>query len=174
MLASHLLINIDIFTETHRISGRTTVSANGMLGLLNDNNTSLVEVENAYLSRLQNPAKLEAHFDRIALNKANLTLIILNRREDLGPVGLTRGGYSQVLSIPVLMTTSAFEVRCAVEVVHKLDASALLTGGTAKYMAAYKASLTAVAYPETPFTGEAIAINRGLIEALAPLPKGKG
>lgn len=173
MLASHLLINVDFFTETHRISGRTTVSANGMLGLLNDNTTSLVEVENAYLSRLQNPAKIEAHFDRVWLNKTNFTLVILNRREDLGPVGLTRGGYSQVLAIPVLMTTAAFEIRCTLEVVHKLDASALLTGGTAKYMTAYKASLTVLAYPETPFNGEAIAINRGLIEALAPLPKGK-
>ena len=173
MLASHLVINVDFFSDTHRISGRTTVSANGMLGVLNDSNTSLIEVENAYLSRLQSPAKIEAHFDRISLNKANVALVILNRREDLGPVGLARGGYSQVLSVPVLLTTAAFEIRCVIEVLHKLDASVLLTGGTARYMPIYKASLTALAYTETPFTGEAVALNRNLVEALASIPKGK-
>ncbi len=174
MLATHITINVDCFFDTHRISGRTTMGGNGMLGLLNDNNTSLIEMENAYVSRLQSPTKIEAHFDRLSLNKANLTLVILNRREDLGPVGLARGGYSQVVAVPVLMTTAAFEMRGTVEVLGKLDAGALLTTGAATFMPMYKATLTVLSYPEPPFTGEALALNRARVEALAAIPKGKG
>lgn len=173
MLASHITIHTDFFSATHRISGKMQVGANGLLGLLNDVNTSMMEVENAYLSRLAEPSKIEAHFERMSVNKHNLVLVILNRREDLGPVGLARGGYTQVASVPVLFTTAVYEIRGTIEIASKLDASALLTGGTGKYMPVYKVSLFSSLYPETQFTGEAIALNRTLVETLAPLPKGK-
>jgi hypothetical protein len=173
MLASHITIHTDFFSTTHRISGKVLVGANGLLGLLNDVNTSLVEVENAYLSRLAEPSKIEAHFERLSVNKHNLELVILTRREDLGPVGLARGGYTQVASMPVMLTTAVYEIRGVIEITSKLDASALLTGGTGKYTPVYKVSIHSTLYPESPFTGEAIALNRTLVESLAPLPKGK-
>ncbi len=173
MLASHITINTDFFSTTHRISGKVQMGANGLLGLLNDVNTSLVEVDNAYLSRLAEPSKIEAHLERMSVNKHNLVFVIVNRREDLGPVGLARGGYTHVTSVPVLFTTAVYEIRGTVETTSKLDAGALLTGGTGKYLPVYKVSLHSTLYPETPFTGEAIALNRTLVETLAALPKGK-
>src|SRR6185503_20482586 len=147
MLSSHITIHTDIFSTTHRISGKMQVGTNGLLGLLNDVNTSLVDVENAYLSRLAEPSKIEANFERMSVNKHTLVLVILNRREDLGPVGLARGGYTQVATVPVLFTTAVYEIRGNIEITSKLDASALLTGGTGKYMPAYKVSLFSSLYP---------------------------
>lgn len=173
MLASHTTINADFYSETHRISCRLVVGPTGLIGMLNDNNTSLVEVENAYFSRLQQPAKILSHFDKASLYKANLMFVLLNRREDLGPVGLARAGYSQYLLVSVMVTTPTFEIQGQVEVPGKFDAGALLVGGTGRFTPVYKASAVSTVYPDTAFTGEVIVLNRTLVEALAPIPKGK-
>ena len=173
MLASHVFVNTDYFSETHRISCRTLVGPTGLMGLLNDNNTSLADVENAYFSRLEQPAKIMAHYDRASLSKANLIFVIVNRREDLGPAGLMRSGFSVMVSAPVWLTTPTFEVNGTVEVPNKLDAHSLLMGGTGKFMPIYKATVVPTMYPDTSFAGEVIVVNRTRVEALAPMAKGK-
>ncbi len=173
MLASHVFVNTDYYSDTHRISCRTLVGPTGLMGLLNDNNTSLVDVENAYFSRLQQPAKIMAHYDRASLYKANLMFVIVNRREDLGPAGLMRSAFSQMVSVVVWLTTPTFEINGTVEVPNKLDAHALLTGGTGKYTPVYKATVVSTLYPDTSFAGEVIVVNRTQVEALAPVAKGK-
>ena len=174
MLASHVVINADFFSETHRLSCRLQVGPSGLLRLLNDANSSLLEVENAYVSRIQQPAKIINHFDKVSLNKANLAFAIVNRREDLGVAAVTQSAYSRLVNVSVEALTATYEITGQVEVANKLDAGSLLVGGTSKFVPFYKATAVPTLYPDATFTGEVIVINRTLVEALAAVgAKGK-
>lgn len=170
-----IVINADFFTETHRLSGRVEVGAAGLLGLLNDMASSLVDVQNAYVSRLQEPTKIIAHGDTATLSKPNLTLVILVRREDVGPSGsaLIGTGYTRLVTSPVLITTPTFEVRGLVETLGRPDPMALLMAGPNKFMPLYKTTVLATLYPDLPYSGEAILLNRTHVQAFAQMARGK-
>ena len=173
MISSRTVVNADIFSETHRISGRILCSASGLVGLLNDSTTSLVDVEDAYYSRLQQPAKITTHLELAHLSKAHLVMIVLARREDLGPHGVASGGFARRNSINALVTTPEYEVQGTLEVVHKFDAAELLLGGTGRFLQVYNASAVATMYPETSFSGAAILVNRARVEMIAPTSRSK-
>ncbi len=173
MISSRSGVNIDILSEAHRISCRISVGPSGLLAQLNDATSSLAEVEDAYFSRLQQPAKIVAHFETAHIAKSAAGLIVVARREDLGPHGLPRTGYSRILTVPVLLTTPQFEVQGQIEFVHKYDAAELLVGGTGRFVMVFNASAIATAFPETTFSGGAILVNRSQVEMIAPVQRAK-
>ena len=173
MLGSRSSIQTDLLTAGFRVSCKVNVGPSGLFGLLNDINTSLIDLEDAYYSRLTQPAKIVSHLDSAHLAKNNLTLVVLSRREDLGPQGLARGGYSRLIPVPVLITTATFEVQGSIDVVTKFDPAELLMGGTGRFLNVYNASALMVASPETVFSGAVILVSRTAVEMLAPLAKGK-
>ena len=95
-----LSVNVDCLTDTHRLSCRVPVGSPGLITVLNDSLHSLLEAEDVYFSRLQQPAKIVSHFEAASLNKTSLALVVVNRREDLGPQGIARGGYSRLEAVP--------------------------------------------------------------------------
>ena len=166
-------INVDLLTDTHRISCRLEAGNLGIVGVLNDMTSSVFLVEDAYISRLQQPAKIIEHRPTVFIAKSTLSLALIGRREEIGPQGLARGGYTQMVPYPALVTTPAFEIRCILEVPGKLDAGALLAGGTTKYILAYKATVIATTKSDIPYTSEVLIINRNLVELIAPDQGGK-
>lgn len=167
------IINVDFLTRAHRITCQVEVGNTGLVGLLNDVHSSLFLVRNVYVSRLQQPAKIVANFDEAHLVKANLAIGLLARREDVGPQTYIRVGAGKLLTAVVLMTTENFEVRGAVEFTSRLDADAILVGGTGKYTVMYNATALPIQHPETPFSAPAMFVNRALATGLGAIPKGK-
>jgi hypothetical protein len=168
-----IVVNVDFFSDIHRISCQVEVGSTGLIGMMNDVNSSLVTVRNAYVSRLQQPAKIIANFEEAHLAKAALALGMVNRREDLGPQAYIRGGYSKVLSAPAMFAMTAFEVRATVEFPARFDPDAILVGGSGKYTVAFNATIHAMLYPDTPFTAPAILLNRTLVTSIGAVAKGK-
>jgi hypothetical protein len=166
-------INVDVLTDTHRISCRLEAGNLGIIGVLNDSTSSVFQVEDAYISRLQQPAKIIEHRTTVYIAKATLSLALIGRREEIGPQALARGGYTQMVPLPVLITTTAFEIRGNLELPGKLDAGALLAGGTGKYVLAYKVTIIATAKSDIPYTSEVLIINRNLVQVIAPDLGGK-
>ncbi len=172
------IINVDFLTDIHRISCQVEVINTGFIGLVNDVTNSLFSARNVYISRLNAPAKIVAHFEEAALPKANLIVGLLSRREDLGPASYLRGGASKVLPTQVFFTTHSFEIRATVEVVARFDPDAILVGGgsgggTGRFTVAYNGTINSVFYPETPYIAPALVINRTLVTHLAALAKGR-
>lgn len=161
-------ITTDLFTDTYRISCRIDAGNMGIVGILNDVGTSVFQVEDAYISRLAEPAKIIEHRPVAFIAKAILALTLIARREELGPVGVARGGYTRLIPFPVLITTSAFEIHGLLELPGKLDVGALLGTGTGRYITAYKVNVVATAHPEIPYTSEVLVINRGLVQLISP------
>jgi hypothetical protein len=173
MLATRGSVHVDLLTPGFRISCRINTGPTGLIGLLNDSNTSLLDLEDVYYSRLTQPAKITSHLETAHLAKDNLTLVVLSRREDLGPQGLARGGYSRLIPVPVLVTTATFEIQGSIDVVNKFDPSELLMGGTGRFINVYSASALMVASPDTVFSGAVILVSRSAVEMLAHQAKGK-
>ncbi len=169
MISSRSGINIDIFSEDHRISCRLAVGPSGLLAHLNDATYSLIEVEDAYFSRLQQPAKIVQHFEAAHIAKNQAVLVVVARREDLGSHAQPRAGYSRVITVPVMVTTPQFEVQGQIEVIHKYDAAELLVGGTGRFVMVFNASAIGTANPETSFSGGAILVNKAQVEMIAPI-----
>jgi hypothetical protein len=173
MLSSRLVVHADIFSETHRISCRVVCGMSGLVGQLNDVNTSLVEIEEVYYSRLQQPAQIVAHFESAHVAKDRAALIVLARREDLGPHGLSTGGFSRRIPAPAVITTPEYEVRGRVDVLNKWDPTELLVGGTGRFLQVHEASAVATLYPDTTFSGAVILVNRNRIEMMALASRSK-
>ena len=166
-------INADLLTDTHRITCRIEAGNMGTIGLLNDINTSVFPVEDAYISRLAQPAKILEQYPLVYIAKATVTLVLVSRREELGPVGLARGGYTHIVPFPVMIATTAFEIHGQLEQPGKLDVAALLGIGTGRFIPAYKVTVVASSFPDVPFTSEVLVINRNLITLIAPEQGGK-
>jgi hypothetical protein len=166
-------VNLDILTQSYRVSCRLNAGANGLIGLLNDANTALLELEEAYYSRLEDPAKIVARLPTAHMVKKNAAMLVLTRQEDLGPQGLARGGFTRLLPVPVLITMPGYEIQGSVEVVSKFDASQLLVAGTGLFISVYGANAMLAANPETIFSGAVILVNRSQIQLLAPVVRAK-
>ena len=173
MLTSRLAVNIDCLTDTHRLSCRVLVGSPGLITALNDPMHSLLEAEDVYFSRLQQPAKIVAHHEAASLNKSTIALVVVKRREDLGPQGIARGGYTRVGAVPVTVTTPQFEITGTLEVLKQFDAVELLLGGSARFLPIYEACAVPSQFPETSYTGGAILVSRSMVTLISHQPRGK-
>jgi hypothetical protein len=168
-----LAVNVDLITDTHRLTCRVPVGSAGLIAALNDPLHSMLEAEDVYYSRLQQAAKIVSHFDSASLNKNSISLVVVARREDLGPQGIARGGYTRVEAVPVTVATAQFEISGSVEILKQFDATELLFGGSARYLPIYAASAVPAQFPDSAFTGAAILVNRQMVTLVAQLPRGK-
>jgi hypothetical protein len=94
---THRMLAADFLTQSYRVVGKMMIPNTGVVGLINDPNTSFMEVVDAKLARIHMPTKLVGEYKVIDLVKDNVFAICLTRREDLGPQALARGGYQNLV-----------------------------------------------------------------------------
>ncbi|HEX2995234.1 MAG TPA: hypothetical protein VHP14_10430 [Anaerolineales bacterium] len=155
--------------SSYRVVGKVMVSANGIMGIMNDVTKSHLEVQDARLARIHMPAKLVDHFEVIRLVKTQLFAICAARREDLGPSGIQRGGYTNVSSAPARLTTEVYEIEGKIEVAGRFDFAVMITDKTRNFIPVYEAALTAILIPNLKTESPGILINREKIDILALL-----
>jgi hypothetical protein len=158
------MINGDFFTPGYRLTGKLNVGHAGLVRLLNDTTSSLAEIQDVYLSRANAPGKILTHFSMARVPKVRLELALVNRREDVGPLGVARGGFGKVYEHQVLVTTGNFELRGTLEQPGRLDVPSVLFEGSAKFFLLYKATIIALAAPDVQYTAAAVLVNRSRID----------
>ena len=160
--ATREVINGDFFTPGYRMTGKLNVGHAGLVRLLNDPTTSLAEIQDVYLSRANAPGKILTHFSIAHVPKTRLELVLVGRREEVGPLGVARG--DTVHEHEVLVTTGDFEIRGTLEQIGRLDVPTLLFEGSAKFFLLYKATIVALAAADVQFTAGAVLVNRSRID----------
>lgn len=158
-------ISGDFFTGAYRMTGRMSVGASGAIGVLNDNTHSFAVVEDVYISYVHTPGSILAHYSQVRISKTGLEALVLTKREEIGPVGVARGGYARLAQYQVMVTTDAFEIRGALEQPGKYDPDNVLFQGTARFFPIYNATTNACIKPDAKYAGEAVLINRGRVSA---------
>lgn len=157
----------DVYTAGYRVVGKIMVSANGIMGILNDSTKSHVEIHDARLARLHMPTKLADHFEIVRLVKAQINVACAMRREDLGPTGIVRGGYSNVTDIQTRIVTNVFEIEGKLQVAGRFDFVTLISDKTRNFIPMFDATLTAILLPNLKVESPGILFNREKIDLLA-------
>lgn len=159
------IINIDLFTDAYRISGRTQVGTSGLLSELNNPNTDYLDLEDAYVSRIHEPGKIVANYSEASFRKANINFIILNDRRDGTVMGAshTRSIYSRGRPVEVFLTVPSFEI--AGEVMHdgKAEPAAILVHTLGHFQPVLKATASAALFPDISYTGDLFLVYKDRI-----------
>src|SRR5215208_2427552 len=159
----------DVYTSGYRVVGKVMVSTNGIMGVLNDINKSHLELHDARMARIHMPTKLVDHFEVVRLVKSQIFAICVARREDLGPSGFQRGGYSNVSGIPARLTTQVYEIEGKLEVAGRFDFTMMISDKTRNFIPIYEAVLTAILMPNLKAESPGILINREKVDIMALL-----
>jgi len=163
--SSYRPIAVDFLTHSYRIVGRVMIAHTGLLGVMNDANSSVVDVQDAHLARLHVPSKLADRFQTARLVKAQVVAVCVNRREDLGPGGYP--SYTQTTSYQVHITTADFEIAGCLEWIGRFDASAMMGKGTGDFVPIYRASISSILIPSLQVETAAMLLNRRSVDLIA-------
>jgi hypothetical protein len=157
----------DVYTAGFRIVGKIMVSANGIIGVLNDTTKSHLEVHDARLARIHMPTKLVDHYEIVRLVKAQVVVACTARREDLGPTNVVRGGYSNISELPARLATDSFEMEGKLQVAGRFDFVTMIADKTRNFIPMFDATLTAILIPNLKVESPGILFNREKIDLLA-------
>ncbi len=166
---TYRFLPVDVYTAGYRVVGKIMVSTNGIMGILNDITKSHLEIHDARLARVHMPTKLVDHFEVVRLIKSQIFAICASRREDLGPAGIQRGGYSNISDLPARLTTSAYELEGKLEVAGRFDFSVMVSDKTRNFIPLYVAVLSAILIPNLKVESPGILFNREKIDLMALL-----
>ncbi len=160
-------IPADFYTPSYRIVGKVMVPNTGLMGLINDQMNSFMEIVDARLARVHMPSKLVDHYEVVRIVKSQIFAIALTRREDIGPQALARGGYVRLSEYPVRIATPVYELQGTLEWAGRFDFSTIMIEGSRDFVPIYEARLTAVLIPALKVEGPAVLFNRRQVDLLA-------
>lgn len=156
------IINIDLFTDAYRISGRTQVGTSGLLSELNNPNTDYLALEDAYVSRIHEPGKIVANFSEASFRKSNINFIILKDRRDGTVMGTThtRSIYSRGRPVEVFLTVPSFEITG--EVMHdgKTEPATILVHTLGHFQPVFKGTASAALFPDISYTSDLFLVYK--------------
>ena len=104
------MISADFLTSDYRISCRIAVPAGGLNSLLMDPLNSYLELEDAYISRINRPGEIVGSYTQCAFRKENINFVISQevRRSVPRATGFLSPRQS---SVEVFLTVPSFEIK---------------------------------------------------------------
>ncbi|MEN8098615.1 MAG: hypothetical protein ABFQ89_06025 [Chloroflexota bacterium] len=163
------VIAADIYFGGHRVSCKIPVPTTGLYSLLMDPLSSMLEVTDAYISRVRDLGNILDNYDRAALKKDNIMFVILARRDD-GALPRGAGSYLRTIDHTVHLTTPHFEISGIVETEAKVSPSDVVLKAPGRYLPVFNAKAVLHRAPETAIEGKVFLVNRDLIEMFTILP----
>ena len=123
-------INLDLFTDSYRVTGYTTVGVGGIHAELSNPNSSFLEINDAYISRINQPGEIVTSYNIAEFRKDNINFIVLQDRRVGIPVGtqhgrsiFTRGRHS----VAFITSATKIESRRLLSSTHSFTHKSLLT-----------------------------------------------
>jgi hypothetical protein len=164
-------VSVEIYTSSHRILGRIQPGTAGLYGFMNDRTRLSIDVEGAHINRLHQPARLVARYPRLALNKKNIVALLLSNRNELGPVSMTRHGYSTVIAHPIHIMLPGFELRGFMEAPGRLDIGSVFVEGDTVFVPLFDGHFESILFPDIKASSPAVLFNSNRVTAMSLVPK---
>jgi hypothetical protein len=156
-------VTADFLTNEYRISGEVSVRLRPLADSINDATTDYLEIENVYVSPIQQPADIKANYQYGSLSKENVVMVILARLED----GLSRsssyGDYVGHIVHDVFLTVPSFEVRGSLATRGKIGLRDYMAMQAGRFIPVAEATATVSLAPNIRFQGGMILVNRSHI-----------
>ncbi len=159
------LINLDMFTDAYRVTGRTQVGSGGIVGELSNPNTKYLEIQDAYVSRIQDPGTIIASYKIAAFRKDNINFLLLQDRRDGIPSSTahTRSAFSRGRQIPVFLTVPSFEIQGEVFHEGKVTVPDILIQSMGRFQSVFGAKASASIQPDIFYSGDLIMVQKDRI-----------
>ena len=156
------LINMEIFTDAYRVTGRVSVRGGGLLGELGDPNTDYLDLNDAYVSRIHQPGEIIASYNLGSFRKDNINFIVLQDRRDGVPVGSGHGTsiYNRGRPVPAFITVPSFEIHGEIMYEGKATPGAVLVHSIGRFQAIFAAEASASLFPDISYSGDLILVHK--------------
>lgn len=158
-------LTADIFADSHRISTQMSLRGRVLIDILNDPNTSYLDLDIAYVSRIDHPGEILADYSLSIVRKDRLTFIVV---ATMGEMALKQNPALKVgMQLwPVFVTVPGFEITGQIAAPSNLDLRTLMAIGGERFMPVFDAKATLSMNQSVEFGGELVLINKSAIEVL--------
>ena len=168
------MLQVDFFTHAHRLSTQVNVYGQPLADQLNDPRVSWIELESAYISRIEQPGEIIADYTLSALHKDNIAFAMISGATEgaIKKVAYTSGFYAKRLH-QVFAATGSFEITGHIELMGKIDLYSLLIASTERFMPVLGITATISLFPTTHFSAGMVLINKDALEVFCIEEKGQ-
>ncbi|MCP5094279.1 MAG: hypothetical protein GY943_01870 [Chloroflexi bacterium] len=162
-------INLDLFTDAYRVTGRTMVGVGGIHAELSNPNSKFLDLEDAYISRIHEPGTIVASYSKAAFRKDNLNFIVLQDRREGIAVGTQHGRsvFTRGRPISAFVTVPSFEIKGEINFEGKPDPKDILVKSMGSYQPVFDAKASASLYPDISYSGDLILVHKDRIGIFA-------
>ncbi len=143
-----------------------SVTAAGLVGVVNDPTDSYIELEDASLVRLHRPQEIVAQFTVWSMVKARIIALLCEKTADLGRISVARAGFQRLTSYRIWASLLGFEMMGVIESPGKFDFSSQMFQGTRQFTPLFNATLIPVFFPQLVTRSPAILFNRQMVEGI--------
>ena len=158
-------LTADIFADSHRISTQMALRGRVLSDSLNDANTSYLELDIAYVSRIDHPGEILADYALSIVRKDRLTFVVVATGLELA-IKQNAATYAYRHQWPVFVTVPGFEITGQIEAPANVDLRALMAIGVERFIPVFNGKATLSMNQAIQFSGELILINKTAIEVL--------
>jgi len=158
-------LTADIFSDSHRISTQMSLRGRILSDMLNDANTSYLELDIAYVSRIDHPGEILADYSLSIVRKDRLTFIVV---ATMGDMALKQNPAMKMgqRMWPVYITVPGFEISGIIEAPNNIDLRTLMATGVERFIPVFDGKAALSMNQSLQFSGELILINKTAVEVL--------
>jgi hypothetical protein len=161
---SHRL-TADIFADSHRISTQLALRGRVLSDILNDTSTSYLDLDVAYVSRIDRPGEILADYALSIVRKDRLSFVVIASGLEMA-LKQNQATYVHRRPWPVFITVPYFEITGQIEAPANIDLRALMATGVVRFVPVFKATAVLSINQTVQFSGELILINKTSIEVM--------
>jgi hypothetical protein len=154
---SRQLISLDIFTDAYRVTGHSIIGTGGIHAELGNPNRSFMDLEDAYISRINQPGEIVASYKETAFRKSNINFIVLQNKRDGLPVNPQV--YTRGRSINIFLTVPSFEIRGEIFHDGRLLAGDIVGKARGQFLLIFTGMASASLYPDISYSGDLILVH---------------
>lgn len=156
------VVNLDLFTDAYRVTGRVMVGAGGIHAVLGDPNSDFLEMEDAYISRINKPGEIIVNYSLCAFRKDNINFLVLQDRREGVAVGTQHGRsiFTRGRPVGIFLTVPAFEIQGDIHHDGKATPRTILVHSLGKFQPIFEATASASLYPNISYSGDLILVHK--------------
>jgi hypothetical protein len=159
-------IPVEFLTLSHHILGQVRVTNTAMMGVLSDRTSSFMEVSEANLARVQTSDNIINYSPTMWVAKSRVVAVCLSKKDYVGPATIQRGGYQNIFTYGITLTTTVYELQGMLEWPGRFDFAALMAEGTSDFIIIYNAVLVSTMFPTLHIERPAILFHRSFLDTL--------
>lgn len=159
-------LTVDFFSHSHRISTQFLIRGRPLINTLNDHTLSYIDLDIAYVSRIDKPGDLIADYSLSILRKENISFCVVASQIEMAIKTKPSAQYFSRRSRTVFCTVPSFEITGLIDVPTGDDLHQMMAIGVERFMPIFNATATISLLQSVSFSGELILVNKERVQVL--------